>query len=87
MRVTSRSIEMPRPRAGLFVYDWLQILRHQEHTIPMAKPGDILRIPLQETEFLSGLMKVKPTSEMPRPGAHPTIQKTRKRRKPKAKKV
>jgi hypothetical protein len=37
----------------------------------MAKPGNKIRIPLPENEALSLLLKVKPTADMPRQGAHP----------------
>jgi hypothetical protein len=46
----------------------------------MAKPGDTLNVPLAESEFLAGLMKVKPTAEMPRPGAHAVTPKKRGRK-------
>jgi hypothetical protein len=35
----------------------------------MPKPGDSVRIPLPERDALAGLLKVKPTAGMPRPGA------------------
>lgn len=35
----------------------------------MAKPGDPIHIPLTEQDALAGLLKVKPTAGMPRPGA------------------
>jgi hypothetical protein len=38
----------------------------------MAKPGSNVHIPLPEAEALRLLLKVKPTTDMPRPGAHPT---------------
>lgn len=53
----------------------------------MPRPGDTLHVPMKEAEFLSGLMKVKPTVEMPRPGTNSTLPNGRKRRKPKTKKV
>jgi hypothetical protein len=41
----------------------------------VAKPGHAIKIPLGETEALAGLLKVKPTANMPRPGANPTGKK------------
>jgi hypothetical protein len=41
----------------------------------MPKPGDTIRIPLSEKDALRGLMAVKPTADMPRPGANPTGKK------------
>lgn len=38
----------------------------------MAKPGNAIHIPLPESDALAGLLKVKPTASMPRPGANPT---------------
>jgi hypothetical protein len=46
----------------------------------MAKPGNKIRIPLPENEALSLLLKVKPTPDMPRQGAHPAKLKKAKRR-------
>jgi hypothetical protein len=36
----------------------------------MSRPGDNVHIPLEESEALRLLLKVKPTVGMPRPGAH-----------------
>jgi hypothetical protein len=36
----------------------------------MPKPGNQIRIPLPEKDALSLLLKVKPTDDMPRQGAH-----------------
>jgi hypothetical protein len=47
----------------------------------MAKPGNNIRIPLAEKDALSLLLKVKPTADMPRQGAHPS--KPRKSKRPK----
>ncbi len=41
----------------------------------MARPGDKIHIPLPEDEAIRGLFKVKPTKDMPRPGANPTGKK------------
>jgi len=38
-----------------------------------------LRIPLQTDEALAALLRVKPTADMPRPGANPTTATTPKR--------
>jgi len=38
----------------------------------MPKPGDAIHIPLKTNDALRLLMKVKPTDDMPRPGANPT---------------
>lgn len=46
----------------------------------MAKPGDLIRIPLPEKQALSLLLKVKPTADMPRPGAHPGKPKRKRKR-------
>jgi hypothetical protein len=35
----------------------------------MPKPGDNIHIPLPERDALAGLLRVKPTADMPRPGA------------------
>lgn len=35
----------------------------------MSKPGDNIRIPLTERQAVRLLGRVKPTAEMPRPGA------------------
>jgi hypothetical protein len=42
----------------------------------MGKPGNNVRIPLPEQEALSLLLKVKPTADMPRQGAHSQKPKT-----------
>jgi hypothetical protein len=46
----------------------------------MAKPGDNVHIPLSEQDALAGLLKVKPTAAMPRPGANPTGKKKTKKK-------
>ena len=38
----------------------------------MARPGNNVHIPLKTDKAISLLLRVKPTSAMPRPGAHPT---------------
>jgi hypothetical protein len=49
----------------------------------VPRPGDNIHIPLSESEALRLMLRVKPTAEMPRPGANPTKAK-RKRAKKKA---
>jgi hypothetical protein len=49
----------------------------------MPKPGDNIHIPLSEREALAGLLKVKPTAEMPRPGANQKKGNARKTAKAK----
>jgi hypothetical protein len=44
---------------------------------PVPHPGDNVRIPLNEREALRLMLQVKPTAEMPRPGANP--MKTKKK--------
>jgi hypothetical protein len=46
----------------------------------MPKPGDTIHIPLSEREALAGLLRVKPTEGMPRPGANPTGKKKAKKK-------
>jgi hypothetical protein len=46
----------------------------------MGKPGDRIRIPLPEKKALELLLKVKPTADMPRPGAHPSKAKKKQKR-------
>jgi len=41
----------------------------------MAKPGNKIRIPLPEKKALELLLRVKPTPDMPRQGAHPSKPK------------
>ena len=45
----------------------------------MAK-GEPIRIPLPEKKALELLLKVKPTAEMPRPGAHLAKPKGKRKR-------
>jgi hypothetical protein len=47
----------------------------------MAPSGDKIHITLDEATAVKGLAKVKPTADMPRPGANPT--KTKANRMPK----
>jgi hypothetical protein len=47
----------------------------------MPRTGNTIHIPLPEREALRLLMKVKPTADMPRPGA----QATKAKKRPKAK--
>ena len=41
----------------------------------MPKPGNTIHIPLKESDALRGLMKVKPTADMHRPGAKSNREK------------
>ena len=50
----------------------------------MPHPGDNIHIPLKTDEALRLALKVKPTKDMPRPGANPTkpkMKRAKKRRK------
>ena len=48
----------------------------------MPRPGDRIHIPLETDEALRLALKVKPTKDMPQPGASPTKKKrSRKRQK------
>jgi hypothetical protein len=38
----------------------------------MARPGNNVHIPLKTDTAIGLLLRVKPTDDMPRPGAHPT---------------
>lgn len=50
------------------------------HNRSVPKPGDNVHIPLPEREALAGLLKVKPTANMPRPSTHKPMKKSRKKR-------
>jgi hypothetical protein len=45
----------------------------------MARKGEVLHIPLPEGQALAGLLAVRPTADMPRPGPHPTKAKRKTR--------
>ena len=47
----------------------LRCTRLKGHTHYMPRPGDKIHIPLPEREAVRLLGKVKPTADMPRPGA------------------
>jgi hypothetical protein len=47
----------------------------------MPKQGDTIHIPLGEDRAVGLLGKVKPTKDMPRPGANPTKTKRKARAK------
>jgi hypothetical protein len=49
----------------------------------MPRPGDNVHIPLPEAEALRLLLKVKPTDQMPRPGANPMKAKRKRAKKAK----
>ena len=44
----------------------------------VPRPGDNIHIPLAEREALAALLAVKPTADMPRPGASRTRAKSAK---------
>jgi hypothetical protein len=43
-----------------------------------SKRAGSIQIPLSERDTLAGLLKVKPTAQMPRPGAQATKKKAKK---------
>jgi len=45
----------------------------------MGKPGNKISVPLPKKEALDLLLKVKPTADMPRQGAHQSGQKKPKK--------
>jgi hypothetical protein len=47
----------------------------------MPKPREGIHIPLSTDKALIGLLRVKPTTSMPRPGAQPTKAKKTARKK------
>lgn len=47
----------------------------------MPDPGDNIHIPLKFETALRGLLKVKPTAEMPRPWANPMKAKRKRAKK------
>lgn len=59
------------------------VAKHQRDLMP--KPGDTIHIPLKERDALRGLLAVKPTAEMPRPGASPIAKKKGRKRLTKGK--
>ena len=67
MRVSSSHREAPASRRAFRL-----------QTI-MPKPGNAIHIPLKEADALRALLKVKPTADMPRPGANPTGKKNGKK--------
>jgi hypothetical protein len=52
--------------------------KKKRDTEAMPHPGDKIHIPLKTDEALRALLKVKPTKDMPRPGA--TKKKSPKKR-------
>ena len=50
------------------------------HNRSVPKPGDNVHIPLSEREALAGLLKVKPTTDMPRPSTHKPAKKRKAKR-------
>lgn len=51
----------------------------------MPKPSDAVRIPLSTDEAIRIAFRVKPTADMPKPGAHATGPKKKRARKKAAK--
>jgi hypothetical protein len=47
----------------------------------MAKPHHKIHIPIPEQDALTGLLAVKPTKDMPRPGANPTGKRKASKKK------
>jgi hypothetical protein len=56
-------------------------LRKTRHTRDVAHPGDKIHIPLKEDDVLRAFLKVKPTKDMPRPGAAKKAGKGRETKK------
>jgi hypothetical protein len=50
-------------------------MKKSADTRGVPHPGDKIHIPLPFKEAVRGLLKVKPTQDMPRPGAQPTKPK------------
>jgi hypothetical protein len=44
----------------------------------VPRPGNNVHIPLKEEEAIRALFKVKPTKDMPRPGANPATKKKKR---------
>jgi hypothetical protein len=44
----------------------------------VPRPGNTVHIPLPEEKAIRLLLKVKPTADMPRPGANPTGPKKKR---------
>jgi hypothetical protein len=59
-------------------------MKKSGHTEGVAHPGNKIHIPLKTDEALRLALRVKPTKDMPRPGASPTKRKktTKKARRP-----
>jgi hypothetical protein len=49
----------------------------------MPRTADNIHIPLSESEALRLMLRVKPTAEMPRPGANPATPKKKRAKKKK----
>jgi hypothetical protein len=52
-----------------------------DHTEGVPRPGNKIHIPLDEKTAIKAFFKVKPTKDMPRPGANPTKPKKRRANK------
>ena len=48
---------------------------NERDTKGVPRPGNKIRIPLKEDEAVKALLQVKPTKDMPRPGAAKTTAK------------
>lgn len=59
-------------------------MRKPRHTEGVAYPGNKIHIPLSEREAVQLLGKVKPTADMPRPGASPTKAKKKRAKRQRA---
>jgi hypothetical protein len=51
------------------------------HRRNMSRTGDNIRIPLKEEDAIRAFFKVKPTADMPRPGAQPMKAKRKRAKK------
>lgn len=56
----------------------LKYMSKTRDTEGVARPGNKIRIPLKENEALEALLQVKPTKDMPRPGANPSKPKRKR---------
>jgi len=49
----------------------------------VPRPGNTIHIPLKEEDAILAFMRVKPTRDMPRPGANPMKAKRKRAKKAK----
>ena len=47
----------------------------------MSRTADNIRIPIPEEAAIRAFFKVKPTADMPRPGAHPKKKRAKRKAK------